>query len=68
MQITNNYNLGVFNGEVGEIQWTSETTEGVKVSVDFGNKQIIYTNENLYELCWHMQLCINHRVQSLMPL
>ncbi len=50
MQITNNYNLGVFNGEVGEIQWTSETTEGVKVSVDFGNKQIIYTNENLYEL------------------
>lgn len=50
MQTENNYDLEVFNGEVGRIEWINKTTEGIEVLVDFGDKDIIYTNDNLHEL------------------
>lgn len=64
MQTVNNYNLGVFNGEVGEILYVGKTANVMEVAVDFGNKEIIYTNENLNELTLAYATTI-HKSQGL---
>jgi exodeoxyribonuclease V alpha subunit len=47
MQTVNNYELEVFNGEVGKIV---DITEGPKVEVDYGYKTVEYLGEDIKEL------------------
>lgn len=49
MQTENDYDLGVFNGEVGTIE-TIVYCEDFEVTVNFGDKDIIYTNKSIHEL------------------
>jgi exodeoxyribonuclease V alpha subunit len=47
MQIRNNYEKGVFNGDIGFVQ---EITESEGLKVDFGDQAIIYEHSDLDEL------------------
>ncbi len=48
MQTVNNYNLEVFNGEVGVIKYMNLDNE--EVIVDFGDKEVTYNMETISEL------------------
>lgn len=48
MQTVNNYNLGVFNGEVGVIKYMNQNDE--EVIVDFGDKEVTYNMDTISEL------------------
>lgn len=50
MQTENDYDLGVFNGEVGTIETIVYGENNFEVTVNFGDKDITYTNKNIHEL------------------
>lgn len=50
MQTENNYDLDVFNGDIGTIQSIYNDGENIDMVVDFGDKEVIYTKDNIREL------------------
>lgn len=51
MHTTNNYDLEVFNGEIGRINSINEAKDGkLEVEVDYGDRDIIYNWETIGEL------------------
>jgi len=50
MQLRNNYELGVFNGDVGRISSIRQAKDDVEVRVDFYGRQVCYNLQNLDEL------------------
>lgn len=45
MQITNNYDKEVFNGEVGTITSIYAGRNGIEISVDYGDKDVVYDEQ-----------------------
>lgn len=51
MHTTNNYDLNVFNGEIGKIEKIDETEDGdVEVIVDFGDRDVVYNWDTISEI------------------
>ncbi len=50
MQLKNNYELGVFNGDIGRISSIRQLKNDAEVKVDFYNRQVCYNLHNLDEL------------------
>lgn len=50
MQTINNYELGVFNGEVGKIKEIIREFDDVEIAVDYGDKSIVYSKVYFDEL------------------
>lgn len=50
MQIKNNYDLNVFNGEIGKIDNINVVDGAIEVVVDFGDRDVTYSDLNLGEL------------------
>lgn len=50
MQTNNNYDLDVFNGDIGKVTDIIRTSNGVKIIVDFKDREVEYGEENISEL------------------
>lgn len=50
MQTENNYDIEVFNGEVGKITSISFKGGATELVVDFGDKDVTYTSDDIHEL------------------
>lgn len=50
MQTVNNYDLDVFNGEVGKIASIEDGADGLIITVDFGDKEVEYDEIQVEEL------------------
>jgi len=61
IQNVNNYDLDVFNGDIGKI--IDINTEEYSLIVEFGNKEVIYSKENLTELALAYAITI-HKSQG----
>lgn len=63
MQIKNNYDLEVFNGEIGDIVSIREYKDDVIIEVDFGDRTVFYKKDNLQEI--ELAYCITiHKSQG----
>jgi exodeoxyribonuclease V alpha subunit len=68
MQSVNNYDLQVFNGEVGEILSIKENQDGDKeIEVDFGDKKVIYNESDVDELILSYAMTVHKSQGSEFP-
>lgn len=67
MQTVNNYDLDVYNGEVGTITRIYDDTDGPKLEVDFGDKVITYDEENQGQLTHAFVISIHKSQGSEFP-
>lgn len=65
IQTVNNYDIEVFNGEIGKIINIDE--QNCEITVDFDNKIIVYTEENINELMLSYAITVHKSQGSEFP-
>lgn len=63
IQTVNNYDLEVFNGEIGKITQVQNINDEITVEVDFDGRLVTYNNDNLMEISLAYAITI-HKAQG----
>lgn len=64
----NNYDLDVFNGEMGTVSDIVDTPKGTEVVVEYDNADVVYTNDDIHELSLSYAITVHKAQGSEFPI
>lgn len=68
MQLVNNYDINVFNGEIGKIDSIIENPDGsYEIMVDYGDKDVLYDYKNIDEITLSYAITVHKSQGSEFP-